>query len=191
MKVHKIKKDNDELYTPQILTDMIKPFLVRWVTDFENKNGRKPLIWLPFDKDSSEFCYLMQELGFNYFNTHIDINEGDFFKLIEHTEADLVISNPPFSRKLEVFQALNKKGIPWALLMNLECLNYQVIGNYFVDNPIGLIIPDKKVSYDSKTSMFNTSYFCSEDFFKGVTFVHLEHNNSGKNYIPSRMYGDK
>lgn len=77
--------------------------------------------------------------------------------------------------------------------MNLESLNYQVMGNYFADYPISLIIPDKKISFDGNCSSFNTSYFCSPNFLTDdcnptVRFVHCEHNNQGKYFVPSRMY---
>ncbi|MCF0126206.1 MAG: sugar-phosphate nucleotidyltransferase [Clostridia bacterium] len=184
-----MKHENDELYTPKILVDVIKPFLIEWHDNFVALNNREPHIWCPFDRDESEFCFLLKELDYNFYNSHIDYGQ-DFFEKIKYYKPDLVLSNPPFSKKLEVFKALNERNIPWALCMNLEALNYQIIGEYFADNPIGLIIPDKKISFNGKTSSFNTSYYCSESFHKGITFIHCEHNNGGKYFVPSRMYND-
>ena len=120
-----------------------------------------------------------------------------FFEKIETIRrVDLVLSNPPFSRKLDIIKTLNNYNITWCLCMNLESLNYQIMGNYFADHPISLIIPDKKISFDGHCSSFNTSYFCSPDFLADdynptVKFVHCEHNNQGKYFIPSRMYDTK
>lgn len=184
-----IKRENDELYTPKILVECIKPFFDSWLNNF---NGI-PKVWCPFDLDQSEFVLFFQEYErqnkIELVYSHIlDLDgNGDFFQRLSNQDFDIVISNPPFSRKLDIFKALNSMKKPWALIMNLECLNYQEIGEYFTTNPIGLIIPDKKVSFDGNTSAFNSSYICSESFYKGVTFVHLENNNSNKNFVPSRM----
>ena len=67
------------------------------------------------------------------------------------------------------------------------------MGNYFAENPISLIIPDKKVSFDGHTTSFCSGYFCSPDFMEqcsegSIKFVHCEHNNTGKNFVASRMY---
>ena len=50
--------------------------------------------------------------------------------------------------------------------------------------------PDKKVSFNGRTSSFNTSYFCWYFLPMGYMMCHLENNNSGKHYVPSRMYED-
>jgi len=71
--------------------------------------------------------------------------------------------------------------------MNIECLNYQVVGNFFLDKPLQLLIVDKKVSFNGNTSSFNTSYFCKDVLPKDLMFTHLEHNNTGKNFVGSNM----
>lgn len=70
-------------------------------------------------------------------------------------------------------------------------LNYQEIGNHFADSKLGLIIPDKRVSFDGNASSFNTSYWCGNGFFDGIKFVHIAHNNVGVNCELSRMYEEK
>jgi hypothetical protein len=80
---------------------------------------------------------------------------------------------------------------PFAMIMGLPILNYQQVGNFFVDKDLQLLIVDKKVSFDGNTSSFNTSYFCHKMLPKDLMFVHLEHNNSGKNYQQSGMYGNR
>lgn len=183
-----MKRDNDELYTPRILVEVIVPFIEKYLTMVHETTT----IWCPFDTANSEFVLVLKEKFPNLKIIHSHINEpnGDFFSKIEQlpNKNFLVISNPPFSKKLDIIKKLNEKNLQWALCMNLESLNYQVIGNYFADNPIGLIIPDKKISFDGNCSSFNTSYFCSPGFYKGVKFVHCLHNNQGKNFVPSRMY---
>ena len=192
---HAMKRNNDELYTPKILVDIIMPFVENYIDSiYGNWHLGKPIprIWCPFDKENSEFVIALKEkFGQNIeiIHSHISEEGGDFFEKIKNiNKVDLVLSNPPFSRKLDIIKVLNEHNLTWCLCMNLESLNYQIMGNYFADNPIGLIIPDKKVSFNGNTSSFNTSFLCSENFFKGIKFVHCEHNNTGKNFTPSRMY---
>jgi methylase of polypeptide subunit release factors len=121
-------------------------------------------------------------------NTFVPIflREKIFFKYTPES-FDLVISNPPFSRKLEVFKRLNELGKPWMMLCNIMCLNYMEIGNYFADNPCRLLIPDKRVSFDGNPSSFCSGYICKDILPKDLIFTKMKNCNSGKNFIPSRM----
>lgn len=165
---------NDERYTPPIL---VRPIL-KYIKP-------KSTVWCPFDKENSEFVISLKEAGHNVIFGHIDLGQ-DFFEY-EPEEYDYIISNPPFSKKLEVLERLYKLNKPFAMLMNIECLNYQVVGEFFLDKNLELLIVDKKVSFDGNTASFNTSYFCNGVLPKQLMFEHLEHNNTGKNFIGSRM----
>lgn len=166
---------NDERYTPPILVEPIIKYL-------------KPdsTIWCPFDTKDSEFVIQLKEKGFNVIYTHI-VDGKDFFKYEPKEQYDYIISNPPFTKKLEVLDRLYKLNKPFAMLLNIEILNYQVVGSFFLDKELQLLIVDKKVSFDGKTSSFNTSYFCHNILPKDLMFYHLEHNNTGKNFVGSKM----
>lgn len=166
---------NDERYTPPIL---VKPIL-----KYLKPNST---IWCPFDTKDSEFVILLKEAGHKVIYSHIDLGQ-DFFKYEPDIVYDYVISNPPFSKKIMVLERLYKLGKPFAMLLNIECLNYQVIGEFFLDKHLELLIVDKKVSFDGNTASFNTSYFCKDILKKQLIFEHLEHNNTGNNFIGSRM----
>lgn len=167
---------NDERYTPPILVYPIIEFL-----------KEKSTIWCPFDEENSEFVLILKEKGFNVIHSHI--NNGEDFFTYEPKNYDYIISNPPFSRKLEVLERLYEIGKPFAMLMNLECLNYQVVGNFFYKRKedLELLIMDKKVSFDGNTASFNTSYFCRNILPKQLMFYHLEHNNTKDKFVGSRM----
>lgn len=192
-------KNKDECYTPKILVECIKPFFDRWIcntgikkiTKYFNETGemRSIRVWLPFDTIDSEFYYFFTERypDINVIVSHLSTGQ-DFFTWQPEVDFDIVISNPPFSRKLDVFKRLNSFGKPWAMVMNTMSLNYMEIGNYFADNPIQLLIPDKRVSFNGNPSSFNSCYVCKDFLPKDLMFVHLPHCNSGKDYVPSRMY---
>lgn len=166
---------NDERYTP--------PILVKPIIKYLKPNSK---IWCPFDTKDSEFVILLKEAGHKVIYSHITLGQ-DFFEYEPEEDYDYIISNPPFSKKLEVLDRLYKLDKPFAMLMNIECLNYQVVGEFFLNKPLQLLIFDKKVSFDGNTASFNTSYFCNNLLEKDLMFEHLVNNNTGKNYIGSRM----
>jgi hypothetical protein len=179
---------NDELYTPAILAESILPFVKRFKVA---EKLEKPVVWCPFDTEKSEIVKALKSIGCDVFSSIIKEENGDFFEKLPPAGCDMIISNPPFSAKKAVFQRLNELRVPYAMLMNYMALGYQEIGEMFVENPVQLIIPDKKVSFDGRTSSFNTLWVCR--FFlqdRDLEFVHLENNNSRKFFKPSEMLCD-
>lgn len=173
-KIWKFKKQ-DEYYTSSILVRPILKYI-----------PKKCTVWCPFDTEDSEFVILLKEHGCNIIYSHIW--EGKDFFIYEPSERyDYIISNPPFSRKLEVLERLYKLNKPFAILLGLQILNYQEIGAFFLDKELQLLIFDKKVSFNGNTASFNTSYFCKEILPNDIIFEHLENNNSKKNFVRSRM----
>ena len=168
----------DEYYTPTIL---VKPIL-----KYLKPNS---VVWCPFDTLNSEFVILLKEAGHKVIYTHI-WNGQDFFKYEPKENYDYIISNPPFTKKLDVFKRLYKLGKPFAMICGLPILNYQEIGEFFLDKNLQLLIVDKKVSFDGNTASFNNSYFCKDILPKDIIFEHLEHNNSNKFFKASRMIKD-
>ena len=172
--------EKDEYYTPAIL---VKPII-----KYLKSNS---VIWCPFDTEDSEFVILLREAGHKVIYSHIWYGQ-DFFEYEPDEDYDYIISNPPFTKKLEVFERLYELGKPFAMIMGLPILNYQVVGSFFynlqqVDKNLQLLIVDKKVSFDGNMASFNNSYFCHGILPRDIVFEHLEHNNSRKHYKGSRM----
>lgn len=162
-------------------------YIYRLYDNLRNELKREPIIWLPFDTENSEYAKFCKKNNFKYISSHI-WNGKDFFKY-SPKKWDIALSNPPFSRKLDVFKRLNSFNKPWAMLTNIMCLNYQEIGYYFSDNPCQMLIVDKRVSFDGNPSSFNSSYICGNNFLpKDLIFIHIEHNNAKTRFIPSSMY---
>lgn len=168
----------DEYYTPEILVKPILQFL-------------KPhsVIWCPFDTENSEFVILLTEAGHKVIYSHIWDGQ-DFFTYEPTQYYDYIISNPPFTKKLKVFERLYKLNKPFAMICGLPILNYQEIGEFFLNKKLQLLIVDKKVSFDGNTASFNNSYFCYNLLPQDIIFCHLDNNNTGDNYKPSRMIKD-
>jgi len=170
--------EKDEYYTPKILVEPILKYL-------------KPnsYIWCPFDTENSEFVIQLKKAGHHIFYSHIWLGQ-DFFSYEPEEPYDYIISNPPFTRKLEVLDRLYKLNKPFAMILGLPILNYQEIGEFFLDKDLQLLIVDKKVSFDGNTASFNNSYFCHKILPKDIIFEHLENNNSKRYFIGSAMVSD-
>lgn len=169
--------EKDEYYTPKILVEPILSFIPKDVT-----------IWCPFDTKNSEFVIAFEERGNKVIHSHIW--EGQDFFNFEPDNYDYIVSNPPFTRKLEVFDRLYQLNKPFAMICGIPILNYQEVGQFFLDKDLQLLIVDKKVSFDGNTASFNNSYFCRDVLPRDLMFYHLEHNNSHSNYHASRMSND-
>lgn len=167
--------EKDEYYTPPIL---VKPIL-KYVKPHST-------IWCPFDTEDSEFVIQLRNDGHEVIYSHIWLGQ-DFFKYEPDVEYDYIISNPPFTRKLEVFDRLYKLGKPFAMICGLPILNYQEVGEFFLDKDLQLLIVDKKVSFDGNTASFNNSYFCHNFLPKDIIFEHLDNNNSREHFVGSKM----
>ncbi len=165
----------DEYYTPAIMVYPIIEYL---------KPGST--IWCPFDTERSEFVRVFTEAGFRVIYSHLWQGQ-DFFEYEPSEHYDYIISNPPFTKKLDVLRRLYTLNKPFAMILGLPILNYHEIGEFFLDKNLELLIFDKKVSFDGKTSSFNCSYFCNGILPKGIVFYHLPHNNTRRNFIQPGM----
>lgn len=170
----RFKHNKDEYYTPDILVEPLLKYI-----------PKKSIIWCPFDKEDSEYVKVLSKHHI-IIKGHIDDGK-DFFNY-EPSNYDFIISNPPYSLKMKILERVYALGKPFALLLGLPILNYQEIGNFFLNKDLQLLIFDKKVSFDGNTSAFNTSYFCNKFLPKDLVFHHLEHNNTNSNYKGSSMY---
>jgi len=166
--------EKDEYYTPKILVEPIIKYL-----------KPKSVVWCPFDTESSEFVIMLKQAGHKVVYSHIWYGQ-DFFTY-EPKKYDCIISNPPFTRKLEVLDRLYKLGKPFAMILGLPILNYQEIGDFFIGKDLQLLIVNKKVSFDGNTASFNNSYFCHKMLPKDIIFHSLKNNNSKKHFIKSSM----
>lgn len=197
----------DELYTPKVLVEALDyawqswyfPFMLQKLRelqcvnfyDYQARFGEdltplKPVVWCPFDTEDSEFFHYFNDRGIPVTCSHIWHGQ-DFFKY-EPEKWDIAVSNPPFSRKLDVFKRLDSLGKPWAMVMNTMALNYMEVGDYFADGQIQIMIPNKRVSFNGKPSSFNSSFVCRSFLPRDLMFCRVANCNSGKDYVPSRMY---
>ncbi len=93
-------------------------------------------------------------------------DEQDFFQY-EPDKYDIIISNPPFTKKNEVLKRLYELGKPFAILLPLNSLQGKDRFEYF-EQGIQILSFDKRISYHNPENMekyvkgcsFATAYFC-------------------------------
>jgi len=95
---------------------------------------------------------------------------------------DIIITNPPYSKKEEFLKTAYKIGRPFAFLLPLTALEGKKRGELFRQYGIQLIIPDRRINFITpnrgKSSWFATAWFCWKfNLPKDLMFVEL--NKSG------------
>lgn len=164
------KKDNDEFYTPNYAIIPIEKYLKR--------NSK---IWCPFDTDQSNYIKFFTEMGHNVFYTHLD-NGDDFFEINAPKNIDYIISNPPYSLKIEVFKRLFELKIPFAMLVGVVGLfESQKRFNLFKENEFEIMYFNKRISYfrnynDQKPSLnppFSSVYITQNILPKTIIFEEI------------------
>lgn len=97
---------NDEFFTPLYA---VEP-LLKYVDPAWN-------IWCPFDTEESLIVKALRAHGNGVTATHLSAGQ-DFFTATAEA-CDCIISNPPYSRKGEVFDRLFSLSIPFAMLVGV------------------------------------------------------------------------
>lgn len=164
----------DEKYTPGYGVYPIIKYLPKGKT-----------IWCPFDTAHSEYVLKLREAGFDVEYSHI--RDGKDFFTYEPSQWDIIVSNPPFSRKSEVFERCLVLGKPFALLMSNNILNNISPCRLFKDTSLELLMFDKRIQFDTgKNVPFSSSYFCHNLLPRQIIFEVLD----TKDASPSRMAYD-
>lgn len=98
------------------------------------------VIWEPFYGDGKSGQYL-RELGFAVIHEPID-----FF---EYDKGEVLISNPPFTIKKEVFTRLVALGKPFIMISPSSMINTQYIRKLFAQdtNPLQIVIPRRRIHF--------------------------------------------
>lgn len=105
MNYPKFSSNSNERYTPRYAVVPIIKYL-----------PKDKIIWCPFDTANSEFVIALREVGFKVEYSHI-VTGQNFFEY-KPKQWDIIVSNPPFSGKKQIFERCLSFGKPFALLMS-------------------------------------------------------------------------
>lgn len=160
-KTLKTKSKSDEWYTPASSVSPIIPYI-----------SKGSIIWCPFDTIDSEY-YKVLSSSFVVRPTHIDTGQ-DFFTT--EVDCDIIISNPPYSLRQEVFKRLFELNKPFMMLCNYAGLwdnskRFEMFKKYGIE----LFI------LKGRTKFINKSYDggTSSPFFQSIYVCH--------NVLPERI----
>ena len=160
---------NDEFFTP--------PYAVEPILKYIPQNS---VVWCPFDTEQSHFVRMIGETN-KVITTHI--STGDDFFSTEPEHYDVIISNPPYSKKNEVFERLFQLQKPFAMLVGVVGLfESQKRFNLFKYNDFEVMYLNKRVAYfknfdDQKPSLnppFSSVYLTSRLLPSKIVFEVIE-----------------
>ena len=137
-------KTDDEYMTPKMAWENIIPFI-----------PQEKVIWEPFYGDGKSGQFL-RDLGCNVVHEPID-----FFT---SNEGEIIISNPPFSLKKQVFKRLHELQKPYILLLPIQTITKKYFTTYFKDK-CQIIIPQKRIQFvkdgqQTSASWLDVIYLC-------------------------------
>ena len=121
------------------------------------------IIWCPFDKEDSEFVKVLTEQGYKVVYSHIE-NLQDFYTY-EPEEWDILVSNPPFTNKRQIFERALSFGKPFALIMSNTWLNDSAPKQVFKDKQLQILFFEERMKFSNNGVVqnkitFSSSYFC-------------------------------
>ena len=156
----------DEYYSPQNVVDMIVPYLLQ--------SGYKK-IWCPFDTRNSNFVKTFIALGFDCIYGHIETGQ-DFFEY-NNPQGDILVSNPPFSKRDKIFQKLYEWDLPFALVMNFNGLfDSKKRADIFMNHNVEILVPRGRMKFYHKergqlnSPNFQSVYVCNHLLNKQIVF---------------------
>ena len=147
------KGKNDECYTPRYGVEPLLEFLPPY---------KDKIIWCPFDDETSEFVIVLKEYGYNVVFSHIKYGQ-DYYKY-EPEKWDVLISNPPFTKKSDIFRRALSFNKPFALLMTITWLNDGTPANVFGKKELQILSFNERMQFKNKERSrkinFLSAYFC-------------------------------
>lgn len=160
----------DEVFTPMYA---VKP-LLKYI-------NRNKIIWCPFDEEWSAFYQIFKRNGYKVIRSCIQDGQ-DFFRYEPVEKYDVIISNPPFSKKDKVLQRLNELGKPFAILLPLNSIQGQTRYERCFKDGIQLLAFDKRIDYHTnfnfkaytKGNHFASAYFCREILPRDLIIEEIE-----------------
>lgn len=149
-------ESGDSMYTPYYAVDPLLEFI-----------PKDKIIWCPFDEEWSAFYQAFKQGGYQVVRS--SLAEGQDFFSYEPEWWDIMISNPPFSKKDDVLQRAYELGKPFALLLPANSIQGKKRFQIF-QNEIQMLCFDVRIDFHTNGNMqsptkgtpFGSAYFCRD-----------------------------
>ena len=122
---------HDDYMTPNVAWDYIKDYI-----------PKDKVIWEAFYGDGKSGEYI-RKLGFDVIH-----NEVDFF---EENLGDIIVSNPPFSIKKDIFKRLKELDKPFIIICPSSVLSTKYFKKLYKDE-IQIIIPPARINFEKQVN---------------------------------------
>ena len=127
------------------------------------------VVWCPFDTEDSEFVKQIRENGNKVIHSHISDGK-DFYTYEPEEHYDIIISNPPFSKKDSILKRLDELGKPFAVLLPANSIQGNARYQNCFKNGIQMLCFNYRVDYHTnfnfetytKGNHFASAYFCRD-----------------------------
>lgn len=141
---------NDEYYTPNVAVEMIIPFIPEHIRT----------IWECTAIKESRIVEVLRSNGYKVISSHIDAG-SDFLTYEPVEDYDIIITNPPYSKKDEFLRRAYELKKPFMFLLPITALEGMTRHRLFKENGIQLVIPDCRFKFKPGGSgaWFQTSWF--------------------------------
>ena len=158
----------DEIYTPEYALNPLLPFIAKFNVVWECAWGEGAL------------ATHLQKKGFDVLNEDVD-----FFDFDLTNECDILITNPPYSKKDEFLKRAYELGKPFAFIMPLTTLEGIKRGALFKKYGLQLIIPNRRINFitpnKGASSWFATAWFTwGLNLPKDINFVELNRGETNR-----------
>ena len=156
---------NDECYTPRYAVVPILGYI---------PDGA--IVWCPFDKADSEF---VKHISKTHRVVYSHLDYGQDFYTYEPEAWDVLVSNPPFTNKRQIFERALSFGKPFALVMSNTWLNDAAPKQLFLEKELQLLMFDKRIKFISPDGRpnskitFSSSYYCWNFLPKQIVMAKL------------------
>lgn len=162
--------DGDEVFTPFYAVEPLLKYI-----------SKDKVIWCPFDEEWSAYYQMFTENGYKVIRSSL-IDGQDFFTYKPEEHYDIIVSNPPFSKKDKILKRLDELGKPFAVLLPTNSIQGKTRYNNCFKNGIQMLCFDLRVDYHTKFNFktytkgnhFASAYFCRDVLPKGLIVEHLE-----------------
>lgn len=138
------KNHSDELYTPESAIDILIPYL-----------NKEWIIW-ECAYGTGKLAGHLESKGFKV----IGNKDFNFLKEGVQEHFDCIITNPPFSKKIDFIDKCYHWNKPFALLLPLTTLEGIKIQSMFKENGIQILFPRGRIDFNGKKApWFYTCWF--------------------------------
>jgi len=137
---------SDECYTPSIAIEPLLPFLPKSKIIYECTSNK-----------SDKIVSFLKGKEYNV----VSSDGRDFFKDKLDIEFDIIVTNPPYSKKDAFIKQCYDLKKPFALLLPVSSLQGQRRGKWFKEFGIELLVLNKRIDFTGKGSPhFGVAWFC-------------------------------